>query len=215
MSRIRKTKLTSNDKTKFWLRVYFGSQIESDVILSCIDRAYRDFSRTMHGVEYKDKKTRLYSYGKLRMHMNEIISEILTNDFSQSSFDAWHKESCNKLKIVFKEILDYNICYGQAQKWINMTLKYLFAIGNEKINGIDRNYKYFHIPIDNIIQDKLIQYNIEKIPLRWSRINDYSIYMDYQNRVRDTFNGQIPMDIEFKLFNGEAEIVKHGSKNNN
>ena len=206
MSRIRNTNLTSNDKTKFWLRVYFGSQIESDIILSCIDRAYRDFSRTMHGVDYKDKKTRLYSYGKLRMHMNEIICQIITQDFNQDSFDIWHKESCDKLIAEFTKIINYELFYGQAQKWINMTLKYLFAIGNEKINGIDRNYIYFHLPLDNIIQDKLVSYKIDRIPIKWSRINDYCTYMDYQNKIRNVFVGQIPMDVEFRLFNGETEI---------
>jgi hypothetical protein len=203
------TTLSIEDKTKFWLRVYFGSQIESNIILSCIDRAYRDFSRTMHGVDYKDKKTRLYSYGKLRMHMHEIICQILTQDFNQDSFDIWHKESCDKLTTEFNKIINYELFYGQAQKWINMTLKYAFAIGNEEINGIERNYKYFHIPIDNIIQDKLFSYKIVRIPIKWSRINDYSIYIDYQYKVRKIFVGQIPMDVEFRLFNGEAEIKKY------
>lgn len=200
------TTLSIEDKTKFWLRVYFGSQIESNIILSCIDRAYRDFSRTMHGVDYKDKKTRLYSYGKLRMHMNEIICQILTQDFNQDSFDIWHKESCDKLTTEFNKIINYELFYGQAQKWINMSLKYAFAIGDEKIDGINKNYKFFHIPIDNIIQEKLISHKIDKIPIKWSRINDYSIYMEYQNKIRNVFFGQIPMDVEFRLFNGEVEI---------
>ncbi len=138
--------------------------------------------------------------------MHEIISQILIQDFNQDSFDIWHKESCDKLTTEFKKIINYELFFGQAQKWINMTLKYLFAIGDEKINRIDRNYKYFHIPLDNIIQDKLIPFNIAKISLKWSRINDYSIYMEYQYKVRRIFVGQIPMDIEFRLFNGEAEI---------
>ncbi len=160
----------------------------------------------MHGVDYKDKKTRLYSYGKLRMHMNEIICQILTQDFNQDSFDIWHKESCDKLTTEFNKIINYELFYGQAQKWINMTLKYAFAIGDEKIDGINKNYKFFHIPIDNIIQEKLISHKIDKIPIKWSRINDYSIYMEYQNKIRNVFFGQIPMDVEFRLFNGEVEI---------
>lgn len=154
----------------------------------------------MHGVEYQDKKTRLHCYGKLRKHMNEIICQILTQDFNQDSFDIWHKESCDKLTTEFNKIINYELFYGQAQKWINMTLKYLFAIGDEKINGIDRNYKYFHIPLDNIIQDKLVEHKIDRIPIKWSRIDNYRTYMDYQNKVRCTFIGQIPMDVEFRLF---------------
>jgi len=206
MSEIKKTKLTKEDFSKFWLRVYFGSEIEKDFILSCIDRAYRDFNRTMHGIADKKKEDK-YDYGYFRSLMNEIINDTLTNDFNQNSFDMWHKQSCDKLINEFEKIVNYQLHYGQAQKWINMTLKYLFAIGNEKINGIDRNYKYFHIPIDNIIQKKLnIEYNICNIPMKWSRINDYTIYMNYQIEVRSKLMGQIPMDVEFKLFNGEADI---------
>ena len=82
-----------------------------------------------------------------------------------------------------------------------MTLKYMFAIGNEIINGIERNYKFFHIPIDNIIQEKLEFYNVNKIKGKWSRIDNYEIYFQYQNQVREAFIGQIPLEIEFRLFN--------------
>ena len=198
------TTLTNQDIIKFWIRVYFGSGIEKDIVLSAIDRAYRDFNRTMHGIATKNTDV---TYNMLRNLMKEIVNDILINDFNQDSFDIWHQESCEKLIKEFDKIVNHQLHYGQAQKWINMTLKYLFAIGNEKINGIDRNYKYFHIPIDNIIQKKLnIEYNICNIPMKWSRINDYTIYMNYQIEVRSKLMGQIPMDVEFKLFNGEADI---------
>jgi hypothetical protein len=197
------TTLSKEDKTKFWLRVYFGSGIENDIILATIDRAYRDFNRTMHGIA---KKNTDETYNRLRYLMKEIVSDILINIFNQDSFDIWHQESCEKLIKGFDEITNYRLFYGQAQKWINMSLKYMFAIGDKKINGINKNYKFFHIPIDNIIQEKLILYKIDKIPIKWSRINDYSTYMEYQNKIRNVFFGQIPMDVEFRLFNGEAEI---------
>ena len=193
------TTIHQKDITKFWLRVYFGSSIENSVVLSAIDRAYRDFNRTMHGIA-KNKKNTVEAYNELRSLMNEIISEILTRDFNQNSFDIWHKESCEKLIGGFNQIIEYPLYYGQAQKWINMSLKYLFAIGNEKIDGIDRNYKFFHIPLDNIIQTKLISYKIAKIPIKWSRIDDYMTYIDYQNKVREIFKGQIPLEVEFRLF---------------
>jgi hypothetical protein len=206
------TSLTDLDISKFWIRVYFGSEIEKDFILSTIDRAYRDFNRTMYGIAEKNKEKK-YAYGLLRSHMNEIINETLTHNFNQNSFDIWHKESCDKLINEFERIINYPLHYGQAQKWINMTLKYLFAIGNGKINGIARNYKYFHIPIDNIIQKRLISYKIDEIPIKWSRINDYSIYMNYQYKVRNVFVGQIPMDIEFRIFNGETVYIRNDEKN--
>jgi hypothetical protein len=83
-----------------------------------------------------------------------------------------------------------------------MSLKYLFALGENRINGITNNYNYFHFPVDKIIQDKLKErYNIGKLKTAWSRIQNYEIYLNYQKICRTHFNGQIPLDVEFKLFN--------------
>lgn len=81
-----------------------------------------------------------------------------------------------RIKKKFNEVLAYDISYGQAQKWINMTLKYMFAIGPNIIDGIDRNYDYFHIPLDNVIQEKLSIHGINRINIRWSRIDNYQTY---------------------------------------
>jgi hypothetical protein len=64
------------------------------------------------------------------------------------------------------------------------------------------NYAFFHISIDNIIQERLAEstIGIKKIKTSWSRMK-YDDYIRYQNEVRKKFNGQIPMDIEFKEFN--------------
>lgn len=199
--------LLEEDKRNFWLRVYFGPNLKNEIVLTVIDKAYRDFNRTLHGVADKNKNNP-NAYAHLRNFLHKKICEVISQDFNQNSFDIWHKECCDKLINEYDSIINHELYYGQAQKWINMTLKYLFAIGNEKINGIDRNYKFFHIPLDNIIQEKLTcpEFNITRIPIKWSRIKDYSLYMDYQKKIREVFVGQIPMDVEFRLFNGETEI---------
>jgi hypothetical protein len=190
--------LTNQEKIKFWIRVYLGTNNVQKLKLAVIDRAYRDFNRTMHGIGKVQNNDTKKLLSKLLL---KIIDEITLNDFDQKSFDLWHKSQCDILIAEFYNLLEYTISYGQAQKWINMTLKYLFVIGSDIINGIDRNYQYFHIPIDNIIQDKLTKYKIERINLKWSRINNYEVYFNYQKLVRKTFVGQIPIKVEFKLFN--------------
>jgi hypothetical protein len=108
---------------------------------------------------------------------------------------------CDKLKLKFIKLIGYEISYGQAQKWINMSLKYMSALGNTIIIGVEKNYKYFHIPVDNIIQDKLKNHNINRIPISWSRIDNYDVYLSYQIELRNKFSDQIPLDVEFRLFN--------------
>ena len=81
-----------------------------------------------------------------------------------------------------------------------MTFKYLFVLGERKINNIAMNYEFFHIPIDNIVLDKLSAMGISKLKTSWSRVDKYEDYLDYQNKVRSKFQGQIPMDVEFRIF---------------
>ncbi len=192
------TTLTQQDIINFWVRVTLGTTDVQELRLSAVDRAYRDVNRTMHGLRTLRTND---SYNTLRHFVNDIASETLNVTFDQVTFDSWHFKKCDELKSEFIRVINYEISYGQAQKWINMTLKYMFAIGSNIINGIDRNYILFHIPLDNIIQDKLSLHNIPRIPTRWSRITNYQTYYQYQIQVRNTFAGQIPLDVEFRLFN--------------
>jgi hypothetical protein len=189
--------LTKEDKEKFWIRCYLSPT--TDLTDAAIDRAYRDFNRTLHGIS---KNQTIENHNELKMLIRNFVTEALTETFlTQTIFDKWHERKCNELITSFKNISRHKLFVGQAQKWINMTLKYLFALGDERINGISRNYQFFHIPIDNIIQVKLSKSEIPKLKDRWSRINNYSEYLNYQEMVRTKFSGQIPMDVEFRLFN--------------
>jgi len=190
------TTLTSKEITKFWIRLYLNTT--TNLTDACIKRAYLDVCRTMHGI---GKKQNEISYAILNNFIKEICKEVTSMKFiSQNNFDEWHEEKCNGLIEQFKKTLNYKISYGQAQKWINMTFKYLFVLGERKINNIAMNYEFFHIPIDNIVLDKLSAMGISKLKTSWSRVDKYEDYLDYQNKVRSKFQGQIPMDVEFRIF---------------
>lgn len=191
------TSLTQTDIENFWIRCYLKPS--SNLIEAAIDRAYRDFNRTLHGIgkeQTKDKQIILKS------EILKIVDELLGKTFNnQEEFDKWHEIKCKELVKAYKVISNHKLFIGQAQKWINMTLKYLFALGNDRIKGITKNYQYFHFPVDNIIQDKFVKLGIPKFKIAWSRIELYSDYLDYQIIIRKKFTGQIPLDVEFKLFN--------------
>lgn len=190
--------LTQQEKTDFFIRVYFGTTNNNELIDEAIMRAYRDWNRTAHGLGQINSAAGR-NQGKECIEI--AVQEVRNTEFSRLTFDKWHEQKCTELKQKYIEALDYEISFGQAQKWLNMTLKYLFAIGDNKINGIETNYSHFHIPIDNIIQDKLQHYGIAPLTIRWSRIDQYETYMEYQNRVRERFLNEIPCDVEFRLFN--------------
>jgi hypothetical protein len=191
------TTLTQTDIENFWIRCYLNPT--TNLTDAAIDRAYRDFNRTLHGIgkeQNKDKQKELKSV------IIKFLSELLTKTFNnQDDFDRWHESKCVELVKAYRDISNHKLFIGQAQKWINMTLKYLFALGENRIKGISKNYIYFHFPLDNIIQDKLVKLGIPKFKVSWSRIDNYVEYLNYQCLVRTKFAGQILMDVEFRLYN--------------
>lgn len=194
---MRVTSLTRTDIENFWIRCYLNPS--GNLTYAAIERAYRDFNRTLHGIA---KEQTPEKQDQLKKEIARIVSEELTTTFNnQNEFDQWHESKCIDLINAYKEISDHKIFVGQAQKWINMSLKYLFALGESRINGISKNYAYFHFPLDNIIIKKLKKYNFPKLKVRWSRIDNYDDYMAYQRLMRSKFSGQIPLDVEFRLYN--------------
>ena len=191
--------LNKHDITNFWIKVYFGTTAPNKILDAVIDRAYRDFNRTMHGLgefQTKDK------YNSLKQVLRNIVLEMDSCIFlNQAQFDEWHKLKCDEIISSFS-CIPYTLYYGQAQKWLNMTLKYLTAINFESDNLFKVNYHYFHVPIDKIIQDQFQKFGIPKLKLNWSRIDNYNVYFDYQLKIRAKFTPRIPLDVEFELFNG-------------
>lgn len=191
------TSLTQTEIENFWIRCYLNPKI--DLTEAAIDRAYRDFNRTLRGIGKAQTKNKQSLFKKLIV---KIVGELLSMSFSdQTDFDKWHERKCCELVNAYKDISNHKLFIGQAQKWINMTFKYLFALGDARIIGISKSYKFFHFPVDNIIQNEFFKLGIPKFKMAWSRIDKYSEYLNYQSLIREKFVGQIPLDVEFRLFN--------------
>lgn len=191
---------------EFWIRCYMGSIEHSNYIDLSINRAYRDLNRTIHGMKNINPELSKKNYTQLTQNVYKSINKLLDSNINnQEEYDKIHEEECNLLIQKFKQLYndsnDLKFHIGQAQKWLNMTLKYLYAIGKERHQLSLDNYYLFHIPIDNIIQEKLKEKGIIPLKVNWSRLDSYIEYIGYQNQVRTVFKGLIPMDIEFELFN--------------
>lgn len=87
---------------------------------------------------------------------------------------------------------------GQAQKWLNMTFKYLHLLEYE---AIDKIYEYCHIPIDSYMLN-ITNYSMSN---PWSKLNNYNEYLDYQIWFRNEYSDSIPLDKEFYLWLEEAK----------
>jgi hypothetical protein len=91
---------------------------------------------------------------------------------------------------------------GQAQKWVNMTFKYIFTLGEQRLLGFQPFYSQCHIPLDKILIAQLTKYGFPTLKSAWSRIDDYNEYLGLQNWVRERFS-LAPMDVEFYLWMGK------------
>jgi len=162
-----------NDEVSFLIQCYFGSEVDS--VLMAIDRAYRDMvTHTLSG-----DQNELYSRRKaVTEYLYERISQLPT---SGETYDKWHRDTCMCIK---KEKYP-KLRIGQIQKWVNMTVKYLYTLKRLGMDGINdyyadpKNVKKFHAPLDSYVLK-----HIKQEYRAWSQIDDYdNVYMDRKQKI--------------------------------
>lgn len=123
---------------------------------------------------------------------------------NKKQFDDWHSEKCESIKdsmnkATFIEdgkndakLVNNNFTYGQAQKWLNMTLKYLWLL-DMLPDGLSEDS--LHVPIDSFILQALKDsYHVKDITgsgetyyynktVAWSALND-SEYKELQDEIK-------------------------------
>lgn len=196
---------TSADQYEYLLRLYFGRK--GDPLSRCINRAYRDFNRTMHGFAE-------FTEGGLHAEGSEVVRSYLLDLVAQHgalldqpAFDKRHLAACTKLRKTYSNGGFPDFHDGQGQKWLNMALKYVFVFGENRLPGYARVFELAHIPLDNIILKKFYKPTepykraCPHLEGPWSRMS-YDEYMPIQDWVRDPeiFSGSAPLAVEFHLF---------------
>ncbi|MCX5847707.1 MAG: hypothetical protein NTW12_15350 [Deltaproteobacteria bacterium] len=147
--------LDHKDYEEYLIRLYFGNS--DDLLGACINRAYRDFNRTIHGIDRFETKDQLYQ--ETSGYLKKSFSDIQTGCVciaEQEEFDRWHQSICSDLSRYYNKHGYSSFTVGQAQKWINMTFKYIFTMREDQVPGFDNLYRFCHIPLDNIILQKLV-----------------------------------------------------------
>jgi hypothetical protein len=97
----------------------------------CLRRAYGDFQRTLHGIRNQDDFPRAK---EARKRADEALSQMLLsiremNIANQKQFDDWHRRACGRISAIYSECGYSSFYVGHAQKWINMTFKYIYVMG--------------------------------------------------------------------------------------
>lgn len=83
-----------------------------------------------------------------------------------SDFEQWHARVCSEIEKRYGEVKHNGnsfFTYGNAQKWVNMTMKYLWLLGLLN-NTVACNE--LHIPIDSFIIDAMWSDQNVNLPLR-------------------------------------------------
>ncbi len=189
-----------NDQEEFLIELFFG--IEGDYLDRCVARAYRDFNRTLRGVaklESKNSRALYYGGGEI---ISRQLGKLKSFKVTQETFDQWHHIACQDLRNAYAKGKYKKFSFGQAQKWLNMTYKYIQVMGETRIPGYSIFYPFAHVPIDRIVlkqfKRKFSEFSPPKLSVEsWSRLDDYEEYMEYQRWIRNTFSGSAPLAVEF------------------
>jgi hypothetical protein len=192
---------SATDQYEYLLRLYFGS--DSDRLSSCIARAYRDFNRTLHGFGQVSESKGIHTQGSavVRSFLTGLVDSG-SGCRDQESFDDRHKNACTNLCSTYSRAGFDKFRVGQAQKWLNMALKYVFVFREKRLPGYSPVFNLAHIPLDNIILDSFRKRHSDApcLGTAWSRISSYEEYMGVQRWVRSTFPNSVPLAVEFALW---------------
>jgi len=180
--------IDKNSILTFLKDAYFSEWREPEqAYIAAGNRAYRDFCRTIRGMkdDAEDKD-------KCKDALSKAIFTSLekANLQSQEAFEVWHKSMCER---IVTEYQSANLYYGQAQKWVNMALKYGIVL---EIDFVMAAIPYLHVPVDNIVL-KMLQGKV--VPISndaWSRW-DYKTYITFQKALRDYLKDEYPIVWEF------------------
>ena len=203
------SKLTRTAFAGALANLYFGPGDPKDRFGRFIRRAYRDMNRTIRGLGALDGQRReaLRRQGEevLRHHLIALAQSAATP--SAKGFDEWHRGTCEALIGAYQDH-SIHLSVGQAQKWVNMTLKYVFvadALDVTPIAQLRPFYCFAHMPIDNVVLDALaaMEPPTPAYARPWSRQDSYDEYLDFQRAVRERFG--CGLDGEFMVWRPHFE----------
>lgn len=183
------------DYEEFLVRVVYRPY--TDYLAACIDGAYLDICRTMHGFSRLPEKESIRSQAKKKMkrRFKALLSTAVQN---QEAFDDWHRNLNIEVAKIFCNA-SFRVFAGQMQKWINMSFKNIYVCGEGRVSGFKKLYSFCHMPIDNIVLRQLRSRGLKPPNKVWSRW-DYNEYIDFHKEIRKWFGYQPLLNVEHKLW---------------
>ena len=185
---------------KFYRICVFGTEENNEK--AAAKRAYRDMCRTIRfekGVSQKlkdDCRTRVIELIETKIKKCNSIDTV-------EKYDEFHDSLCLRIIDCYDNQTIAEITYGQAQKWVNMTMKYLCVLYEGQCDWLNKIYSFLHIPIDSIILYKAKKEFPNEFPVNntpWSQLSREE-YITIQNKFRAVIKDVALIDWEFKAWN--------------
>lgn len=206
-----------------------GDRME-DILSKCANKAYMDLCRT---IRFKTDDSSIKAKYKaticdMLMQKYDVLCNAVSacsDEEKQNIFDKEHNHICEEIVKRYSEISEFT--YGQAQKWLNMMLKYVLLIEEDSVLK-----SYLHIPVDSYIMQAVGSDNpklkyclkLECVPKKngtlgkysessskpWSKWN-YEEYIAFQSAVRTAIsesNYHSPIEWENEAWIEVAEYRK-------
>src|SRR5262245_11272631 len=145
----------------FLVRCFFNEG--SDLMLLCARRAYLDFNRTLRGFAKHPGNEELRDDGHRKV-LALLVALPGKKIASQATFDNWHQAACVELRNLYHTRDFARFSIGHAQKWLNMSLKYAFTLGEDRLPGYAPLYQFAHIPIDDIFLKQAETCGVPRLP---------------------------------------------------
>ena len=174
--------MNENNGIEFLLYSYFKIELNAtkdEIIKSAIEKAYTD--ATNQGA-YNTKLTTSQKDSSVcaRNNGEKVIKSFIEQSLNAIDYDDLYNKTCNELCMIYGTL---PFTYGNAQKWINMTMKNLYIIsllickyGESKDNktiqfcrNIIKNSPKFHVPIDSYIIEKIWDTDV-KLPIKEEKL---------------------------------------------
>lgn len=181
---IKETKCGSNLSLKNKNDYYWG-------IEKAFDDAFNQYARRTKK-KYATEKSDL---------MKPIIERLF--DYFNSEQDTFNK--CFDDCIEFSKKILQNESFGIAQKFVNMSFKYLYCYADANTTEFEHKFEECHMPLDKYsikwirtLNNKNVNQRLSAVNNAWSEIKDESLYKDIQELISTTLNNNYSYGIGYR-----------------
>lgn len=229
--------MTENNAINFLLYSYFELTLddkEPAILDAAMERAYRDASGRVLSIAEELGGNEAYK-GEAKEKLRSQITE-LSKLTTPVDYEKWLYATCEILLKAYTSAKDKNedtaFYFGHAQKWVNMTMKYLYVI-KTIFKKYDKDVpswltldleKQLHIPVDSYIMEAATKKKVNfsyglniQLPGKSKELAPYSSakswskweedeYRTFRTELKGKISEDSPLDWEGPAW---IEIAKH------